>query len=292
MSKYPKNKKFSSFCIKRINSFLKNIYKIQINSNTKTIHDIRTGIKKLRSVFILTKMLDKKFKQSVFYRNNVSILKDIFRIAGKIREAELILIKADETGIHPETADKIKASVHESLKLNRSEFADMMNGFENVSFIEIKKYYKNTGKKFKDGKILLICQKLLMKEFKKTKYLTVENHSPENLHAIRKHLKNICTTGNLLNKINSNNSLALFLRICEKEEIKLGDWHDEIIFAEYLRKMLNFKENNNDNTNSKFFQFIDERNNELLESLYINLYNIFCNTYRKNHLKKFILPSL
>ncbi len=292
MSKRPKSKKFSSFCINRINSFLNNIYEIQISSNAKTTHNIRTDIKKLRSLFILTKMLDKKFKQSVFYRINVNILKRIFRIAGKIREAELILIKTDETGIPPEIAHRIKASAQESLKSHRLEFADMMNGFENFSFIEIKKYYKKTGKKFREKKILLKCLKLYMKEFKKIKSLIVINHSPENLHAIRKLLKNMCATGSFLRKVNHNKNLSSFLRICEKEEIKLGDWHDKIIFAEYLRKMLNFKENNNDITKSKFFQIIDEKNNQLFESLYINLYNIFCNTYKKNHLKKFILPAL
>ncbi len=130
---------------------------------------------------------------------------------------------------------------------------------------------------------------LLSKEFQKIKLLTVISHSPENLHAIRKHLKNICTTGNFLHKINHNKGLALFLRICEKEEIKLGDWHDKIIFAEYLRDFLNLNVNKSKMTESKYFQINDKLNNELLDSLYNDLYNIFCNTYTKNQLKKFIL---
>ena len=291
MSKRTKSKKFSSFCIKRINSFLNNIYEIQISSNAKTIHNIRTDIKKLRSLFILTKMLDKKFKQSVFYRINVNILKRIFRIAGKIREAELILTKTDETGIPPEIAYKIKASVQKSLKSHRLEFADMMNGFENFSFIEIKKYYKKTGKKFREEKILLKCLKLFMREFKKIKSLIVINPSPENLHAIRKLLKNMCATGSLLRKVNHNKNLSSFLRICEKEEIKLGDWHDKIIFADNLRKVIIFKEINNNIGENEFIRINDEENNELLDSLYINLFNIFCNTYSKNKLKKFILSD-
>ncbi len=291
MSKYTKNKKFSAYCIKRINSFLNNTDKIQISSDTKTLHDIRTDIKKLRSVFILTIMSDKKFKESVFYRNNVIILKRIFRLAGKIREAELILIEAVGTGISPEIADKVKASVQKSMEIYRSEFADLMTGFKKDSFIEIKKYYKKTDKKFKGKKILLICLNLLRKEFQKIKLLTVVNHSPENLHAIRKHLKNICTTGNFLHKINHNKRLALFIRICEKEEIKLGNWHDKIIFAEYLRVFLNIEDNNINKTKSEYFQINYEKNNELLDSLYTGLYNIFCNTYSKNQLKKFILSD-
>lgn len=289
MSKYTKNKKFSAFSIKRIKSFLNNTDKIQISSDTKTLHNIRTDIKKLRSVFILTIMLDKKFKQSVIYRNNVTILKQIFRLAGRIREADLILIESDGKGISPELADKVKASVQKSMEIYRSEFTDLMIGFEKDSFIEIKKYYKKTDKRFKGKKILLTGLNLLSKEFQKIKLLTVITHSPENLHAIRKHLKNICTTGNFLHKINHNKGLALFLRICEKEEIKLGDWHDKIIFAEYLRDFLNLNVNKSNMTESKYFQINDKLNNELLDSLYNDLYNIFCNTYTKNQLKKFIL---
>lgn len=268
-----------------------NSYKIQISSDTKTLHDIRTDIKKLRSVFILTIMLDKKFKESVSYRNNVTILKRIFRLAGKIREAELILIEADGEGISPEIADKVKALVQKNIEIYRSEFENLMIGFENDSFVEIKKYYKETGKRFKEKKILFICLNLLRKEFKKIKLLTVINHSPENLHAIRKHLKNICTTGNLLLKINYNKRLVLFIRICEKEEIKLGNWHDKIIFAGYLREFINIEDDNSSKTKSEFFQFSDKKNNELLDSLYTDLYNIFCKIYTKNQLKKFILSD-
>ncbi len=251
---------------------------MQISGKAKTVHNIRTDIKKLRSVFVLAKMLDKNFTQTSLYCINNKALNRIFREAGKIREAELILISTEVSGIPPDIAGKIKASVLDKLEIYRPAFKELIIGFDDVQFSELIYYFNKAGKKTKLKKIRETCLKLIIIEIKKIQSLTEGNQTAEKLHKIRKHLKNICATGILLNRLLSNKKLSNLIRICEDEEIKLGNWHDKMIFDEYLLEFQTSDKNVNLTSGSEKFNAInEEKKSELLRILFADLKIIFNN---------------
>lgn len=271
-----RNNRFSDFCRKRIKSFLNNVYKMQISGNAKTVHNIRTDIKKLRSVFVLAKMLDKNFAQTSLYCNSNKALNRIFRTAGKIREAQLILMSTEVPGIPPDIADNIKASVLDKLETYRPAFTGLIKGFDDVQFIELMNYFKKAFKKTELKKTRQTCFKLIIREIKKIQSLTDGNQTAEKPHKIRKHLKNICATGILLDKLRSNKKLIGLIRICEGEEIKLGNWHDKMIFDEYLLEIQTLDKNGNFTSGSENLNASNkEKNSELLRILFADLKKIF-----------------
>lgn len=249
-----------------------------ISGKAKTVHNIRTDIKKLRSVFVLAKMLDKNFAKNSLNINCNHDLNRIFRTAGKIREAELILTGAEVYGIPPDIAEKIKALVLNELETYRPAFNGLIKGFDDVQFIELIKYFKKAGKRTELKKILKTCLNLIIREIKKIQTLTDGEQTAENLHKIRKHLKNICTTGILLDKLRSNKKLNDLILICEGEERKLGDWHDKMIFAGYLQKCLTTNEDDGLISGSEnFIKTNEQMNKNLLLLLYCDLKKIFNN---------------
>lgn len=205
-------------CLNRIGKILK-----QDDFTEETVHQLRVEIKKIRALFILLHHIDRKFPTHKFYKP----FETIFEMAGKTRavQVEEKLLKeyifnssdlylAQLQTLVLKKSDRLKkaASSDAIAKLDRGKkaIAPFLN---KVTEKRVQHFLKTSGKKLNG-----LLKRKIFKE--------------QDLHALRKHLKSFY----FIAKIGYENMIIPepWSKLLEL----LGEWHDEQVAIEHLRKAI------------------------------------------------------
>ncbi len=265
------NEKFFKYCKKRTDSYFNNLNKICISYDMDVIHDFRSDIKKLRSLFALSKMIDRNFAQKSQSENFIPNVRKYFKVTGRIREGQLILFHLGNSGLSEDILTDLNASVLETIKKHQEEISVLINRSSLTEHLSLIIDFEKLSRSYKGKEILKKCNKLFQKEIRTVISLSADFRDTEVFHKIRKHLKNIVLTGNILVKFNRDKKFRQFLRLCRSEEIEIGEWHDNVIFDQYLQEQLSININKNEYFISSLIKLKAEtqkKNFEMLLSLY------------------------
>jgi CHAD domain-containing protein len=191
-----------------------------------TLHNIRTEIKKIKTIINLIHFSHPKFKRHA----NFIPFRSIFRKAGEIRESEVLyqlLLSYEIDGVADEYIPKSIEADQLSIAFQKKvpEFVDivkerknkLLKNYKDVSTDSLRDYVKKCKRQLKP---------LLFPTLQQTK-----------LHAARKLIKEILH----LKELGGRAKKDMFLRNVED---LIGQWHDKQILLQLLEKIKNSEKMN------------------------------------------------
>ena len=223
------------FFRKRSASFLANIYKVGITSDSRDIHRARLDVKKIFALYGLFEMVSPDhFGGLRGYR----IFRPLYRQAGKIREMQVsqLLIAT------PEFSPFSTPALVEWLRRKEAEAAE--------KFIRQVKDFREKDLKAMEKEVEQVCRKgtLFRLRSKTYKYAlarvemireTLASHPDEQgLHHIRKHLKEVSTLVTLVQTVKPNTEQEKLITALNRTEMMIGDWHDRIVLTSAVERYL------------------------------------------------------
>jgi CHAD domain-containing protein len=218
----------------KADSFITNLYLAGIDCNTKNIHNVRVDVKSIRVFFRLIDAVgDKSFSISD-YKNIFNV---IYKSSGNIRETQMNLSLIKSFDISSEENYRYAMHISENELIYISGFRDNMNTFDIPRFAQISKKVKKIIKQTSGADIEMKCRNFVLKAADKILKLS-DVSSEENLHKIRKYFKIILYTSLHLDKMNSGGKIKKIIVSAKKTEVKLGSWHDKIVFCNSINNFL------------------------------------------------------
>lgn len=202
------------------------------------IHQLRVSIKKLRAVWSLIEKINKdKFDK----KNHFQIVKNLFKKAGYLREAQLNLaMLKNETspyiGNYIDFLNTIKQD-------NQILLSYQIEHFNFDEFNLINSDLKNYLLELSDMKILLKAELFINKVIKKTQKLHALLPNEEKLHDIRIYLKTVNEVLSIMLEIEEDKKIKKLHKNLKKLNEKIGDWHDLIVLQNSIKKYISEEEN-------------------------------------------------
>jgi CHAD domain-containing protein len=221
---------------KRIRSILIGMDKIKKKYNAEAIHQLRVDIKKVKVLFQLFELTDPKNFKAKEYK---SIFKNIFKLAGKIRELQIIEqyhSPVFKVPLYKEFIEKKGKKYRHKLK---KEIAGFDTKKENRLEHEIKKMCEKSSKEM----IIKRSGSFIAYRIDKINEVLC-NTVAKDLHKARKHLKGITLLSSIVLKLKGDKEPGQSLRRLTKTEKSIGGWHDRLIFEKSLNKFLKKKQLN------------------------------------------------
>ncbi len=232
-----KKKRIYKYLKDQIADGARNLKIMKKNFDMDAIHDMRVATKKMRAVLRFLEFINSGFKA----KKQLKPIKKIYKAAGKIRD----------TQVQQELAESYEITMNESFEelihyLERKEVRYQENysaELADTSIDRIKKRQKKVKKKIskisnkKAGKQEDV---FLFHGMQKINELLKNTDDPENLHDIRKILKDLNYVMQLDKKKHKNpeTNTPLDKDAVSKIGSALGKWHDRFVAQEFVDEFL------------------------------------------------------
>lgn len=211
------------------------------NPGVNNIHSIRVNIKKIRALYKLLERLS----GNVFSEKQHSILfKKIFKETGKLRDMHIKTKLLDKYKSSEQIKSLIsfiemmKEQIHVSIR-------NSLNEFDFAKFSESENIAAELISDLPASEIEKECVKFIIHSVKKIKKHLESEKSTEQIHTIRKLLKELHAASDILFLMNYSKALKNFLKLVKNTEESLGKWHDNIILLITIKDYYNYLKKNN-----------------------------------------------
>lgn len=195
----------------------------------EAIHQVRVETKKLRSLFrFLDFLSDEGFKQ----KKTEKLISPVYKSAGKYRTVGLNLKLADE--LLPEALLAFKHYLEGKRAHAGKKFLKALKKFDKQKHKQLSKKPLSLFKKKSNALVLKGSTAYINGIFSGIQFLFTNPNSGENLHEIRKKLKDAKTIMGLLKELHSRKRQFPSLENIKALEEDIGKWHDKVILAEEL----------------------------------------------------------
>jgi len=195
------------------------------NPGTKNIHNLRVLIKRIRAIYKLLERLS----GNVFREKEHSLhVKRIFKETGKLRDLH---IKSGMLNRHVSN-DKLKSFydyLHANKETIHKDIAASLREFDFEKYTATELSVKELITDLPFSEIETECIKFILSSARKIKRRIESEKNTEQIHTIRKLLKELHAASELLYLINKSRALKILLKLVKKTEEDLGKWHDNII---------------------------------------------------------------
>ncbi len=237
-----------------LDNYIHNIHKVDnrlneyiLDPNEKSIHDIRTSIRRLEAAYIVSpkKMRKKKIKEYVIKS------KSLFKINSQIRDFDIILLKLTHEG---HSSDQQIKSFEDLIKKNRGKklsFAlSVAHDLRLMTVPHLSKYTNHYNFELLQKKLIKRHAKLITNHASKIeKYISIviiDSKKVKELHDLRKSVKKLryilelnlshATKNNEIKKDNLTDNQNVVTRIEKLKRMQdmLGSIHDYDITIAYL----------------------------------------------------------
>lgn len=229
------------------------------NFEEEDLHQLRVEIKKMRSLFELLKTIFGDSFDSKYFKKT---LRKLFKPGGKLRETQLNILQADETGLallNSYRNDLLKKNEKQILKLRNvlGKFIDQELGpFES----EIKHFIKiNEYSQLKSSIV-----KFVSSEIQKVEELFPHIANHDQLHRMRRYLKSSGYALKLYQELWYDVNLVSFYDEIKTTESLIGDWHDKIVFRQSI---LNFANKHPEKLNETDLEIVKQKLDSILVQL-------------------------
>lgn len=218
--------------------FLLNFNLAQKKPDADPIHDMRVAFKRIRAVYLL---MERLFPESFDMEKAEGELKDLFRLSGRMRDAQVqqTLLEAHETNLST-TFGEYKAYLKKTEKKSINKFLDYLHKSDAEAELkkqqqEIVQLISTAGNEQIRQQIILFAHELM----ETAHNMHTEQEKDENLHEIRRKLKQ-CHY--LLSVLDPNDAglpeINTRIKRLDKANDLLGAWHDHLVAMEMLDRFL------------------------------------------------------
>lgn len=225
-------KNISDYYLSLEDSFIGLLKKTK-NLKEKDIHELRVAIKHLKALLQVSELLNTKIPASKVLKR----IKPVFKAAGHYRTNQLNIQLLKKHRLEISFSKLLKEQHHELGK----KLLNAVSAFDKKAF---KKYSAEAVarlKKANTDKVTTTCLDYVDGIKLKCKKKLKPNISNENLHELRKELKTIKTSLQLLMHINPNKLIKTYLKEIAEAETLIGKWHDNAVFYEMLLQFKKLK---------------------------------------------------
>jgi CHAD domain-containing protein len=212
-------------------SFLEHLHSAE-NLGTDVIHDLRLDVKRLRSVL---RLLDYLGQEKEYGKKTLKLIDPVFRRAGKLRNISLNLKQCRSYD------SKLIRGFREYLKDKELKMEEKFR--DTVKDFAPKKLKKATGhlieglKRLKPDHVIENSEEYTDELLKRIRILNRRMENDENVHEVRKKLKDIKAVKKLEEELGVKSEAGKTKKIKLLEQ-KIGRWHDRIIFMQETEKYL------------------------------------------------------
>lgn len=222
------------FYQKRITSFLANLYKARITTEVEDIHQTRVDAKKIFALFALFKLAD---PQVFKIKEHQPLFKNLFSRSGKIREIQLIREVLETWEKEPGSSvfqEYLKDEERKAIRM----FISAVGKFEEKKISTTNKTVKKLCKNINQKQLMLRLQEFILHHMGKIRELQQTTDDIQAIHEIRKQLKSISAIIQFINDFKQSIHYAGIIQVIKVCEETIGEWHDRVVFLEYLDRFL------------------------------------------------------
>ena len=252
-------------------SFLEHLHSAE-NLDAEVIHDLRLDVKRLRSVLRLLEYLGQKKE---YGRKTLKLIDPVFKKAGKLRNISLNLKQCRSYD------SKLIKGFREYLKEKESKMEKKFR--DTVKDFAPKKLRKATGhmlkglERLKPDNVIENSEEYTGELLKRIRILNRRMKNDENVHEVRKKLKDIKAVKQLEEElgVENTNDGAKKIKLLEQ---KIGRWHDRIIFMQETEKYLAGKKKS-DKRLARLIMDIKAGNEKMKTQIAKQLHNFIATNY-------------
>ncbi|MHC1776594.1 MAG: CHAD domain-containing protein [Lentimicrobium sp.] len=226
------------YFVKHCGSFIRNFNQVSADFDADAIHDMRVAIKRIRAVFLL---MERLYPGEFNPTEEEGRLRDLFRLSGRMRDAQV--------------QQQILAGNALNLVSTFGEYQAYLLKAENKAIKKFRKFISEFNaekelnqKQEKAGKLISTADAVQIRIqiiqfvdelFQKARLLRSDNELDENLHEIRRKLKQCHYLLSVFSEDDPDlPKLNTTLKRLDKVNELLGDWHDQLIAMEMLDRFL------------------------------------------------------
>jgi CHAD domain-containing protein len=223
------------YYLKRTWSFLANIYKASITTDSKDIHRARLDVKKIFALYDLFELLDPQgFRKLPGHK----LFRPLYRQAGKIREIQVNQSLLSGGGFEKFSCDQfsewIKAEECRAVK----KFVRSVKKFSESDLDKTDKDIRKICHSSTMSKMRSKTEAFIRKRAKTLNELQESDLSDGKIHQIRIHLKSISTITTLVYSLKPSKQLDQIITSLNKNEMMIGDWHDRVVLKEAIDRFV------------------------------------------------------
>jgi CHAD domain-containing protein len=234
-----KRKEISEFLYrfyqKRSASFLANIYKASITTDSRDIHRARLDVKKLYALYDLFEILaPESFDQKKCFR----VFRPLYLQAGKIREIQVNFLLLDELEHQGDQYPAFQAWLRESERKAIRAFVKRIKKLSEKEIKEIDNLIKDICRERSLLRLRSKSESFFTRKAGIIKRLQEEAPGEKEIHKIRQNLKAMSAIATLLHSIRERKQLDTLISALNRTEIMIGNWHDRIVLINSVEVFL------------------------------------------------------
>jgi len=205
----------------------------------KNIHDLRVSVKNMRSLLRLCKRTRvKKHTRKEF----LAFLRPVFKNAGELRSMVVNLQTAKKLKL--DGLRQYSAYIQKQQTLHRKSMRETLLKFDNRVFNTLSGELLSEIKQVSKKDMIAGAETEIIKKLKQLWAQVKHRKAEDQLHQVRKDLKDIKTIGNFMRDAGVRKFSKGRLKKVKSAEHLIGNWHDREVLEKDLRK---FNEKNKRN---------------------------------------------
>jgi CHAD domain-containing protein len=251
---------------KRTASFLASLYRAAISINMTDIHKIRVNVKKINAISHLLEMtLPGTYDRGKHSR----VFRTIFLHAGRVREIQLHLQWLKMSGEKNPEIGEFREWLKAEKKKESAKFLRSARAFDESVLESIGEDIKKAGSQSKPKVFSSVTDDFLAGKTRKIGKLLAMEDPVEQIHRIRKHLKQMQVIANLADSLRPDKKLATLIGKLDTAEALIGQWHDQTVFLDSLTDYsVKIKKNDPSPGIRILMEKLTEQNQSMLEKIF------------------------
>ncbi len=220
-----------NYFTEREKEFLRRLGNLKTNLEVEDVHQLRVEIKKIRSVLQLLDHIPGSTSDPGAYRK---ILRQLFRPAGRLREAQINLDLAEQQrGFSlPEYRKYLQVRINEQAGKLRSA----LNRFDKNRFLEFNGKIKNRTGSFDARSVQNYIEQYMQKQLFLVKQSGRAMQQKKQIHKTRKYLKALGYILNMAMEWDHDQETDSVYILIKNTETLIGNWHDLEMLNSSLKK--------------------------------------------------------
>lgn len=219
------------FYKQRTASLLERIEMALDHLTDENVRRVRVGIKRLRSLFRLMQFVrPKQFKSQKHER----VFRKLQKRAGRLRDYQTSLAMLSRLPLSPDLLKRYRRYLEKEEHRAQKRLKKALKTFDKKDLKKAGKLIRRLGVTVAPLKVIQRLRLFIDQETAAMEVLQLAEHSAENTHTLRKHLKAVIEVGTLLNQLTPDDELAQVLTRGKDVQLKLGRWHDRVTLLHHL----------------------------------------------------------
>lgn len=255
----------------KIQSFLFYLEEVKKSYRIENVHQLRVNTKRIDAIY---QLIESATASNFNAESHLKPIKDIFKIAGKLREGQVNLELLKTYNVNPDAYLAYSLDIEKLQVKTIRELRKTVKKFDRITFDPTIDMVKVYCKQTEQNELMDRMYDYIQMKARSIQKLLQKKQKPKNVHRIRKRLKAIDPILSLLcntnyEKLNNNSIESL-----KESALYIGEWHDRIVLLKSINILVENLKGRNRNLKKVFAELsclIEKDIDELVEKMKTHL---------------------